>query len=135
MLISNHKQNLKRLLGAILKIAGISLGFVFLFDKSIFYHLIDIIKNFGNTLSVETLITGIISVQHFAIIQQCSFLISLGCLLFKCSLLAASLVGIALFVISIIERIQPSTINVVCNPAKVAMVGGNIYLQTSRLIC
>ena len=97
--------------------------------------MIDIIKNFGNTLSVETLITGIISVQHFAIIQQCSFLISLGCLLFKCSLLAASLVGIALFVISIIERIQPSTINVVCNPAKVAMVGGNIYLQTSRLIC
>ena len=95
----------------------------------------NIIKNFNNTLSVETLITGIMSLQHFAIIQQCSFLISLGCLLFKCSLLAASLVGIILFVISMIERIQPNTFNVSCNPAKVVMVGSNIYLKTSRIIC
>lgn len=123
------------MLRTILKIAGISLGFVFLFDKSIFYHLVDIIRNFGATLSVETLITSLLSLQQFVIFQQCSFIISLGYLLFQCSLLAAGMLGIILFVVAIIERVQPKVCDNVCNTAEVVVLGSDIYLYTSRFIC
>ena len=135
MSLLKYKHNLRKLFSSILKIAGVSLCFVIFVDKSIFQQLIETIKNFNTTFSVETLITSILSLQQLIIVQQCSFLVSLGYLLFTCSLLAARLVGIILFVVAIIERIQPEACQVVCDSAEVVGTGSDIYLYTNRFIC